>query len=116
MENNFQFKVGDVKYYASQDFSNVTRVKEIDGEEFKKLIEKTFKNYTAKPVSTTGWGSKEYLTCNEVCEIVPDKKRPQTVFYNKGMICIREATTENDGIGIGIHDFNTVMYSIKYVA
>jgi len=102
------FKKGDIGSYI-QDYSDYTiNLKKITGEEFKNYIEESFPNLIAKLEKTNGWGNTPY---NYVPVVY---KNDEIYLYNKLFICIKEATKNENGLIIGIHDFSNYIIELKY--
>lgn len=95
----FRGQKGDSASYK-QDYSNIGPSIDISAEEFKDLIELNFDNLTTTIVDTTDFNNKK----TRVCFTVEEKDTDKTVIYNKGFICVKEATNTEEGMVVGIHD------------
>jgi tRNA U38,U39,U40 pseudouridine synthase TruA len=106
---NRKFKLGEKRIYM-KDYFNLRNRIDINAKEFEKVLEKTFPGkYKCKIVKTKGWITKEY----DLVEAVYEENKE--VMYNKSFIVVKEATEEEEGLIIGIHDFNNFKATIDRI-
>lgn len=110
-----KFVFGEIKTYM-KDYKNLRNRDDISAKEFTDVIKEHFPEYGFNIVQTTGWNrDKEYDLVESVFITRKDRKKNQLVMINKSFIVIKVATETEEGLIIGIHDFNNFKAIIEKI-
>ena len=109
-------KMGEYRYYP-QDNPNLKRVrKNLSRRAFIRLFNKYFPKYSTSPYKE-GVSSdeiKDYVGCVGDYIGTGDNKYFMPLVINKGYICFKEATKEEDGTVLNLHGGAVLIYKEKY--
>jgi len=116
-------KLGEYRYYPN-DNPNVTPIKDYNGnsvrlsrEEFKTVLRAQFPEYDISPLERVSSDNDITYKIGSIGKF-SSNENGETYFYpiviNKGYICFREATKDEDGLTYLVHNGEIKVYKEKF--